>query len=254
MFDAHAHLEDDKYNPDRDSVIRACKQKLQGVVSVCCKPEEFDRILELGKRYPGFVYPAAGLHPEFAKEYPDERKEAYFSEIRKHADELVAIGETGFDYHWVKDADGKRKQEQWFRESIALAKKLKKPLVVHSRLAHEETARILQEENAKQVQWHMFSAMQLVRTAADEGWMVSIGAGLLRSKSIVKLVRLLPAELLLTETDSPYVAPVPGERNTPLTIEKIVAAIAEARGISVLEADRLTTENAKRHFGLKTGN
>ncbi|MBU0953773.1 MAG: TatD family hydrolase [Nanoarchaeota archaeon] len=249
MFDSHAHLEDDKYNDDRDKVIKECQKKMTGVVTVCSQPSHLDRVLDMTKKYKGFVFAAAGIHPEFVEHYTNDQKEQYFERVKEHAKEIVAIGETGLDYHWVTDPNGRKKQKQWFLDSIELAQDLKKPLVIHSRKAHEATLEILLKQGAEKVQWHMFSSKPLFQTILDQGWMISVGAGILHSKPS-RIVRDIPLEQLMTETDAPYVAPTPGERNTPLTVELVIKKIAEIRKEDSATIDRVTTANAKRHFDL----
>lgn len=249
MLDTHCHLEQQDYNKDRERVILDCKKELKAVITCCAHPKDFDLTMNMVEKYENFIFATAGIHPEYIKEISKKEKDSFLELIRENKDKIQGIGETGLDYFWVKESKWQEKQKELFQEMISFAKELKKPLIIHSRDAHEDCVKILEQEDAKQVQMHMFGANQLLQRVIDNGWLVSLNTIVLKSKKHRKVARDVPLERLLTETDAPWLGPE-GKRNTPLSVKAVIEKIAEIKKIGFEEVDGATTENAVRFFNL----
>jgi len=254
MIDSHCHLEQDDYNKDRQKVVDSLKKKMKAVVTCCADPKDWKRTKEIVEKNKGFVFATAGVHPEFIKDIPIEDVRAFFDVIRKEAKEksIVGIGEVGLDYYWIKEFIMRDKQKELFRKFIDLSKELDLPLIIHSRDACLDTVVLLEQQEMKgrKVLLHLFEDKNLIERVVGNGWMVSIGPGIQRSKTTRKIARDLPVENMLIETDSPWFGEK-DERGTPLNTFKAAEKIAEIKGISVEDLEKQTDKNAIEFYGLK---
>lgn len=255
MIDCHCHLEQKDYDSDRDEVIEKCKNELKAVITSCAHPRDFDLTMQMAENYKDFVFASAGIHPEYIKEISEREIDEIIEKIRQNKDRIVAIGETGLDFFWVKESEWQQKQKELFIQLIELAKELKKPLVIHSRDAHEETIRILEEEDAREVDMHMFGDHHLTERIVNNGWSISINTIILRSKSHKKIARDCPLDRLMLETDAPWLSPrklLEGieEKNDPTSIKIVAEKIAEIKKISFEGVWKKCGENAIKFFRL----
>ena len=249
MIDVHCHLEQEEYEKNRNEIIRKCMEEgLKGIITCCAHPDDLELTLELVKKYPMFIFATVSLHPEYIKDFDDSSVDEYFERISSVKNLIVGIGETGLDYFWVKEDEWREKQKQLFIKHLMLAEKLRKPIIVHSRNAFDDTIEILETYNVKRVHWHMFGAHHLWRRVVDNGWYISLGPIIQRSKKHRKIARDCPLENILTETDSPWFGN--GKRGTPLNVIKVVEKIAEIKKLSVEEVASVTTKNAIVFFNL----
>ena len=176
MIDAHCHLEQKDYDNDREEVIKKCQKELKCVISCCAHFRDIKLTLDLAKKYPNFIFTCFSLHPEYIKditrEQIDELKEILRKEIKEKKNRnIVAIGETGLDYHWVKDEEGREKQKELFQEFIELSKELNLPLVIHSWESIEECINILEKNNCKKVLMHLFGGnATLIERVIKNNW------------------------------------------------------------------------------------
>ncbi|MCD6477559.1 MAG: TatD family hydrolase [Candidatus Aenigmarchaeota archaeon] len=249
MIDVHCHLENEDYNKDRDDVIKECKKELKAVITSCANPKNYNLTMDLIRKYRNFVFGAFSIHPIYIKDMTKEEKEEYFNLIRDNKDHVVAIGETGLDYYWVKEEEWREKQRELFREMIRLAKELKKPLVIHARDSYEDCIEILENEGARRVDLHMFGGRKLLSRVIENQWFISMNAIILRSKNHKKIIRDMPLDRIMLETDSPWLAP-DGGRNTPLTIKKVAEKIADIKKLDFEEVWRTCGRNAVKFFNL----
>jgi TatD DNase family protein len=255
MIDVHCHLEQKDYDKDRDDVIEKCKKELKAVITSCAHPRDFDLTLQLTEKYKNFVFACYGIHPEYIKEVSEKEIDEFLDSLVKNKDKIVAIGETGLDFWWTKEEEWKQKQRELFIRLIGLAKELKKPLIVHSREAYEETIKILEQENAKEVDMHMFGDHHFTKRVVDNGWFISINTIILKSKSHKKIARDCPIERLMLETDAPWLSPkklLEGieDRNDSTSIKVVAEKIAEIKKVSFEEVWRKCGENAVKFFRL----
>ncbi len=249
MIDAHCHLEQKDYDEDRDEFIESLKKELKAVVTCCAHPQDFELTLEIVRKHKNFVFPTAGIHPTYVKEFSLEQVEEFCKKIAEHKDEIIGIGEVGLDYYWIKEEYWRKKQEELFTIFIELAQKLKKPLVIHSRDATQRCVEILEEYNCKHVLMHLFSERKCLERVKENGWYISIGPIIARSKTHKKIARDFPLERILLETDSPWFGF--GKRGTPLNIKIAAEKIAQVKKLSFEEVWKTCGENAIRFYGLR---
>jgi len=250
MIDAHCHLEQPDYDSDRDSVIELCKQKLNAIVTCCASPKDFDLTMQMLEKYKNFVFATFSIHPIYIKEINEKQKDEFFDLIIENEDRVNGIGETGLDYNHVKEDEWRRKQKKLFIEHISLAKDLKKPLIIHSRDSTDDVIKILEQEDAKNVLMHLFGARHLLNIVKDNNWFISVGPIAMRSKTHKKIIRDMPIEKILLETDSPWFG-TEGKRNDPTAILQVANRIAEIKKLDVKKVDEITTQNAVKFFGLR---
>lgn len=246
LFDAHAHLAAPDFADDLPDVLaRAQSAGLCGVVTVGETPADAERILALAARYP-LVKPAAGLFPTILD--PAAAADV-LALIRRNADRLVAIGEVGLDRWMVKTDEERRAQEDIFAGFVALANELDLPLNVHSRSAGRHAIHVLRRCGARRVLLHAFDGKAAAALEGVEaGYAFSIPPSIVRSPQKQKLVRRLPLESLLLETDSPVLGPDPEARNEPANVAVACRAVAALKGVTPETVARVTTDNARRLF------
>jgi len=251
MIDVHCHLEQKNYNKDRELVIEECRKKLKAVITCCAHPSDFDLTLKICAKHKGFVYCVVGLHPEYIKDVTNEGKEKLIEKIIENKSQISAIGEIGLDYHWIKEEKWREKQKEMFIDFLELAKKLELPVIIHSRDAMQETLGILEKEGmkGKKVLLHLFNEKNLLERVLKNGWKISIGPAILRSKDIKKIARDCPLQSMMLETDSPWFGF--GKRGTPLNVIKAAEKIAETKKVSLEEVEKQTDLNAKNFFNLE---
>jgi len=171
--------------------------------------------------------------------------------IKEHKDDCVAIGEIGLDYNWkeFQTEEMRDKQKEVFRKCLELAKKIDKPVVIHSRKAELDAIEILEEFGMKGVVMHCFNGKKsLIRRCVENGWFLSIPAVIMRLDHFKMLVEMVPLEQLLTETDAPYLSPVAGERNEPANVAVTIRKIAEIKGLGEEEVAEQIFNKAKELF------
>ncbi|MGQ0811799.1 MAG: TatD family hydrolase [Nitrospiraceae bacterium] len=258
LIDTHTHLDDSRYDGDREAMIsRAQAAGVRAFVTIGCDLVTSRAAVSLAEQYP-FVYATIGVHPHEVKHIGD----GWYDELRRLAGnrKVVAYGEIGLDYHYNHSPP--QQQRDRFREQIGLARELKLPIVVHTREAQEDTIAILREEKAGDIGgvFHCFSGdAWLARDALDLGFYLSIsGVVTFQNATMLRdIVKTIPMDRLLVETDCPYLTPVPhrGKRNEPAYVKLIAERIAELKGGGELNEveniGRITSLNAGRLFGLK---
>jgi TatD DNase family protein len=247
MIDVHCHLEQPDYDKDREQVIEKCKQQLKAIITCCAHPKDFDLTLSLVEKYKGFVFATISIHPEYIKEITESEIDGFLEKIRKNKDKIVGIGETGLDF-LIEEQEWREKQKELFIKFISLGKELNKPLVIHARGAFAEAIEILETYNAEKVLMHFFSAKELLDKVKKNDWFISVNTMLLTSKKIKKIVRDMPLERLMLETDSPWLGF--GKRNEPTSVKLVAEKIAEIKKISLEEVYKITTQNAIKFFKL----
>jgi len=249
MIDCHCHLSESDYQKDRDEVIETCKQQLDAFITCCAHPKDFDLTMQMLEKHKNFVFATFSIHPIYIKKINEEQKNEFFDLITKNRERVSGIGETGLDYHHVTEEEWHKKQKELFIEHISLAKKLNKPIVIHSRDSTDDVIKILEQEDARDVLMHLFGARNLLNRVKENGWYISVGPIAMRSKKHKKIIRDMPIEKILLETDSPWFGHE-GKRNDPTAVIGVANRIAEIKKISSEEADKITTENASKFFGL----
>lgn len=256
FIDTHVHLNAEQYNEDLEAVIeRALEKNVKQMIVVGFDRPTIERALELVARY-DFLYAAIGWHPVDAIDCTEEDL-AWIEKLATTNEKVVAIGETGLDYHW--DKSPKDVQQHVFRQQIQLAKRVKLPIIIHNREATGDCVQILKEEHAEEVGGVMHSFSASVEIAHDIinnlNFYVGLGGPVTfkNAKTPKKVAAEIPLEHIILETDAPYLAPHPnrGKRNEPSYIPLIAQEIADLKGISLETVERVTTENAQRFYKIK---
>jgi len=252
VVDSHCHLDFPDFAPDLDGIVeRAVAADVVRMVSISTRVRQFDRLLAITERFPD-VYCSIGTHPHYAHEEPEVTVDDLIE--RSRHPKVVAIGEAGLDYHY--DFSPREAQEAGFRRHIAAARETGLPLVIHTREADADTARILEEEIGKgafPAVLHCFTgSRELALRGIDLGLYVSFSGVLTFKKSdeLRTIAADLPADRILVETDSPYLAPgkFRGKRNEPSYVRETAKTLAVARGVTFDDIARQTTENFFRLF------
>jgi TatD DNase family protein len=256
----------EQFKDDADEVIaRARHAGIEALVTIGSDLEGCKGAVSLSRKY-DFIYAAIGIHPHDAKDYSEETAGLFRSWIEsgREADascedgqkpKIVAIGEIGLDYYY--DHSPREVQREVFAGQLAFSKEFNLPVVVHSRDAQEDTLRILEESGVRKGVMHCFSGdKEMAWRAITLGLHISF-AGTVTFKKATALkeaARVIPDDLILIETDAPYLAPVPlrGKRNEPAFMVHTAKHIAELRGVTIEDIDRITTLNAKRLFSIGT--
>jgi TatD DNase family protein len=240
-----------QFAEDRQVVMaRAHEAGVETLITIGSDLKNSAEALAIAERH-DHVYCSVGIHPHDARDFtPDALKQ--LKEWTEH-EKVVAIGETGLDYHY--DHSPRDVQREVFKQHLALAVEKKLPAIIHSREADEDTLRILLESGISRGVMHCFSGdMQMAEAAMEMGLYISIAGPVTFKKAdaLKEVARSVPDDYLLVETDAPYLAPVPkrGKRNEPAYILHTAGEIARLRGITLEDVARITTLNAQRLFGL----
>jgi TatD DNase family protein len=257
LVDSHCHLDFPDFADDLAGIVgRAEAAGIARIISISTRLSRLDKLLAITERFPN-VYSSVGTHPHYAHEEPDVTVAALVAVAQRA--KVVAIGEAGLDYHY--DFSPREAQEAGFRRHIAAARETQLPLVIHSREADADVARILEEETGKgafPAVLHCFTgSRELAFRATALGLYISF-TGILTFKNSDALRAIaadLPADRILIETDAPYLAPgkYRGKRNEPAYVTETAKVLAATRGVSVDEIARETTANFFRLFGKVPG-
>lgn len=251
IFDSHAHYDDAWFDDDREALLAALPEKgVCGVVNNAVDLESAARAIAFAEKYPYF-YAAVGFHPENLENMPGNYLDQ-IAELTKHP-KVVAIGETGLDYHWDIP---KPLQQRVFGEQLQLSLDLNMPIIVHDREAHGDVFDLLRKYKPKALV-HCFSgSVELMREAMRLGCYISLG-GVVTFKNArhsVEVAGEIPLDRLLLETDAPYMAPVPfrGKRCDSSMIIYAAGKIASLRNIGIQELLDITADNARRFYNINT--
>jgi TatD DNase family protein len=254
LFDAHAHLDDCKFDGERQQILEKAKDHgIAYIMNPGCDLASSIQAIHLAAAYDG-VYAAVGVHPHEVQDMDDMTLELLKGLTKKP--KVMAIGEIGLDFYY--DHSPRELQCEWFRKQIRLAKSVGLPIIVHDREANDEVMRILKEEKAFDVGvvLHCYSgSLELARQYIKLGAWISIAGPLTykNARKTVEVVEQISLEHLLVETDSPYLTPEPhrGKRNEMAFVKYVAEKMAEIKGISFEEVAYQTTQNAKYFFGIK---
>lgn len=250
LWDSHAHLDSEYFTDDREALIEQLRQDLDGIVNPGCDEATSAFAVQLAEKY-DFIYAAVGWHPEELKDLPAN----YLDQLAKWAvhPKVVAIGEIGLDYYW-KENEPKEVQRRIFLEQIDLAKHFNLPIIIHDRDAHGDMLELFQKEvSGVQAVFHCFSgSLEMAKELAKRGYYFGFGgtSTYKNAQKVREVMQYIPRELMLFETDSPYLTPVPyrGKRNNPGYVELTARHAAEVLNVDFDELAAQTTANVKRLF------
>ena len=258
LFDSHSHYNDEKFDIDRDEIIKeTLNSGVSNFIVSGYNVESSKKAIEIAEKYEG-IYAIVGISPNDVEEIKtDEDIKKYVSEIEKLAksDKIVAIGEIGLDYYWNKE--NKDIQKQLFKKQIELANKLDLPIVIHTREAFIDTIDILKQNSVdKRGVFHCCPLnMELIKEAIKLDFYISLSGVITfkNAKNADEIINMIPEDKLLIETDSPYLSPEPvrGKRNTSINVKYVAEKIAKVKNKPIEDIAKFTSDNAKRIFGIK---
>ena len=252
LFDSHCHLDDEKFNEDREELIKQIKEAgITKLISAGYSLESSKKAIKLAKNY-DFIYATAGISPNDIPQ-TNEKLWKTIEEIKekvKQNNKVVAIGEIGLDYYW--NEQNKELQKIAFIKQIQLANELELPIVIHTREAVQDTLDILKQNEVKQKGIFHCCPLnrELVKEALKLGFYISLAGPITfkNSKNADEIIGMIPNEKILIETDSPYLSPEPlrGKRNDPRNVKYIAQKIAEVKNVSTEEIAKITYQNAEK--------
>ncbi len=255
LVDTHCHIDGPEYDDDREAMLeRARAAEVTRIVNFGDTMESSARSVKLADTHE-MVYVGVGIHPENVTEMTqaDDDKIAEWAKDEK----VVAIGEIGLDYYWEKDPENHRRQKALLVHQLDIARQLHLPVCIHDREAHGDMMKILRSEgrgipgviHCYSGSWEM--AKELIKL----GYFLGIDGPIMYKNAVKKLdiIKKMPADRILTETDSPYLTPLPyrGRRNEPMFVRRVAEFAAELRGETIEEFAKQTTENAVNLYGIK---
>lgn len=251
IIDTHAHYDDEQFDEDREEILGKMQDAGIGMIMDAGSTIlSWDKIVKLTEEYP-FVYGAIGVHPDEV----GNLDETQFARMERLLDKekIKAVGEIGLDYYW--DKENHDLQKKWFRAQMELAKRTGLPMIVHSREAAADTLeeiRAAQDERLRGV-IHCFSySPEMADEYLKMGYYIGVGGVVTfkNAKKLKEVVKMLPLDRILLETDCPYLAPEPnrGRRNSSLNLPYVAAAIGELKGVDADEVVRVTNQNAKKMY------
>lgn len=255
IFDTHAHYDDEAFDEDRDKILSELPENgIAKIVDVGASLASCKKARSLAERY-SHVYCAIGVHPGETAELNEDNFKWLENECLY--EKCVAVGEIGLDYHWEEPSP--EIQKEWFVRQLDLARKIEKPVVIHSRDAAKDTVDIMTAERAGEIGGvvHCYSyTKETAKIFLNMDFYFGIG-GVLTFKNAKKLkeaVEYIPMDKIVLETDCPYLAPEPnrGHRNSSEYIPYVITAMAEIKGISDEEVRRIAWENAHKLYGLRS--
>lgn len=254
FFDTHMHLEDSKFDLDREEVISKIRNAgVTKCINMGCDIESSQKAIKIAKKHE-FIYAACGLHPEDIPQTEEElwKTISKIKELVLQNEKVVAIGEIGLDYYWRKD--NKELQKKAFEKQMEIANELNLPISIHTRDSIDDTISILRKIKIKKagvLHCCPFNP-ELVKQGLNAG--LSIGFGgtctFKSSKNAPKIVEMVPLEKIVVETDAPYLAPEPvrGTRNDSSNLKYVVQKLAEFKNLEPEQMAKITYENAKKLF------
>ncbi len=267
-IDNHAHLNFTAFDADYKEVIGRAHEAGVAIINVGTQKDTSKRAIDIAHEYGEGVYAIIGLHPvHTSKSFHDEKELGeggkaftsrgeefnyeYYKELAKDP-KVVGIGECGLDYFRL-DSDTKEIQKKVFEEQIRLSMEIGKPLMLHIREAYEDAIEILKKYPGVRGNVHFFAGTkEIAQQFLDLGFTLSFTGVITFAKEYEELVKLIPLDRMLSETDCPYVSPAPyrGKRNEPAYVVEVVKKIAEIKGLSVEEVSRELLQNSKRLFNI----
>lgn len=248
-FESHAHYDDRRFREDREELLTLLPScGIDYVVNIGCDVKSSKQSIRLAEQH-DYIYATVGIHPHELYDMSSQT----IAELRRLSahPKVVAIGEIGLDYYY--DTHPRELQQFWFRQQLRLAEEVKKPVVIHSREASQETFDIIKSTAVREGVIHCYSgSWQMAVDYANMGFYIGVGGVVTFSnaKKLVEVVEHVPLEKILIETDSPYLAPNPnrGKRNDSRNLEYIVNKIAEIKNLSPENVAKVTQNNAKSLF------
>ena len=248
FIDTHCHIVSEYYDDIDEVVKNAIDNGVLRIIVNGYNMQSNREVLELVKKY-DVVYGALGIQPEELYDYNDDSLK--FIEEHINDEKIIAVGEIGLDYHYDTDKD---LQKELFKRQLEIAYKYNKPVIIHSRDCIQETYNILKESKVKGTMHCYSGSKEMALEFIKIGFSIGIGgvSTFKNAKNIVDVIKYIPLEYIILETDSPYLTPEPyrGKRNEPMYIPIVAKRVADIKGLDIKEIERTTTDNARRLFDI----
>lgn len=251
MIDSHCHLEFNDFDGDREKVIKTAKNRIEGIVNSSAEIKLAQKVLDIHKNHPNFIFPSLGLHPKRVAAASNGELEEFKEIIRKNEEDIVAIGEVGLDYYHLKKEDKREKCRNVFDDFVSLSNSLDLPIVVHSRNSLNDALDILEKKEGNVI-IHCFAGdMDDLEECLDRDYYLSFGGIIFRAEEKYKtLLKETPLDNLLLETDAPFLAKRKEDRSEPWFIREVADEIARIKDLEFSEVWKQAGENAKEVFNL----
>ena len=248
MIDSHAHLLPDFVKNIEEMIEKARRFGIEAVINSAIEPHHYEFASQLEKKHHGFIYTTLGFSASHIKRIDFDLA---YRNIEEYPS-LVAIGEVGLDYHWIKDSYWRKEEQKVFLEFIKLANTRKKPLVIHSRKAEKECLDILEKNAEVPVLMHCFAGTkEEAKRIVDHDWFISIPTAVRNRKKHRKLAKNVPLDNIMVETDTPFLSPYPGKQNEPANVKYAIEDIAVLKETTFKEVDDVTTRNARGFYEIE---
>lgn len=247
-------MNDEKFSEDLDEVLsRAENVGVTRIINFGDTLKSSAQVVQLAEKFSG-MYAGVGIHPSEIENFDENKSVEKIAELAAQK-KVVAIGEIGLDYHWEKDSAVKLAQQKTFIQQLDVARQFNLPVCIHERDAHGDAMKILQSEEGKGLRGvlHCFSgSLEMAREIWKMGWLIGVDGPVTfnNSKRLWEVVKAAPREMILLETDAPYLAPAPnrGKRNEPAYMVDVAKKVAELRGEDLEDVAEYTTLNAERLY------
>ncbi len=247
MIDTHCHLADPKFQDDLESVLkRAHSAGIEKIINIGYDTETSQRVVQMAQRY-SWLLPGVGIHPQEASARTIKEIAKITELIENYS--VSAVGETGLDYHWHTATP--RDQKILFHRHIELAKRLRLPLIIHTRKSFDDTIEILKTEDARTGVFHCFTGnYEAAKKVLDMGFFISFAGNLTFDKGLQDVLKKIGPQRILLETDAPYLTPIPyrGKRNEPAFILETLKKAAEIMHIPAQRLEDIISDNASKLF------
>jgi TatD DNase family protein len=258
-IDIHAHLDSKDYDADRAEVLARMKEEGVGTITIGADLDSSKKAVEIAEANEN-VWACIGIHPECVSGFPSpsqgegdaKRGERFLEELTK-SPKVVAIGECGLDYFYSKDEENKKKQKILFKSQIEFAIKHNKPLMLHIREAYDDAVEILKNYKEARGNVHFFAGnIEIAKEFLDLGFTMSFTGVITFTRDYDEVIKYIPQNMLMSETDAPFVAPVPfrGKRNEPVYVIEVIKKLAEIRGEDFESLNSAILANAGRVFAI----
>jgi len=240
LIDTHAHMGFSELLKDINGIIARADREGVAIVNCCLSPQELEKTKGFKK-----LYLTIGCTPYHLQDF-----ERQYQLIEANIDRIIAVGEIGLDYYWIKEKEGRERERENFQKLLQLAGEYDKPVIIHSRNAERPALDMLEKADVHAIM-HCFSgSLEEARRAIDLGYLISIPTNIGRSVQKQGFARSLPLESLVLETDAPYLPPIPKTINEPVNVIHSAHEIARIRDIEFADVVAQTTRNARKFFGI----
>ena len=255
FIDTHCHFDFPPFSGDEEaSLQRAAQAGVGKIIVPATEAENFARVQALAEKYQP-LYAALGLHPGMLEKHSDVSLDQLQQALERHPAKVVAVGEIGLDYYWLKTPEERANSRDFFDAQLSLAEELNLPAIVHDRDAHRDCLDIVRAHPGVRGVFHCYSgSLEDAKVLVDKGWMLSFTGNITfkNARRAPDILRWLPLDRLMLETDAPYMAPEPyrGQRCDSTMIARSAETVAQLRGLTRDEVEAVTLENGKKFFGI----